>query len=76
MVPAKFHWQESTGINDTSFQSNMKCHVYIRKDLYDNVVVSSGTTIFQGMVERMTNELTALVPFTTKIKVAAPPERQ
>ena len=59
-----FTGKEACGINDTSFHSNMKCHVYIRKDLYDNVVVSSGTTIFQGMVERMANELTALAPFT------------
>ena len=50
----------------------MKCHVDICKDLHDNVVLSSGTTIFQGMVERMTNELTAVVSFTTKIKVIAP----
>ena len=40
----------------------MKCDVYILQDLYDNVVLSSGTTIFQGMVERMTNELKALAP--------------
>ena len=44
----------------------MKCDVDIRKDLYDNVVLSSGMTIFQGMVERMTNELTALAPSTMR----------
>ena len=45
--------------------------VYIRKELYDNVVLSSGTTMFREIVERMTNELTALFLFTTKIKVVA-----
>ena len=44
----------------------MKCDVDARKDLYDNVVLASGTTIFQGMVERMTKELTALAPCTMR----------
>ena len=44
----------------------MKCCVNIRKSLYANVVLSCGTTVFQGMIERMTNELTALVPSTMR----------
>ena len=70
-VPAKFHWRRSQRIHDTSFRSNMKRDVYIRKELYD-VVLSSGTTMLREIVERMTNELTALASFTTKIKVSAP----
>ena len=66
MVPAKFHWQRACGINDTSVHSNMKCRVCIRKDSYDNVVLSSGTTICQRMFEHMTNELTALAPSTMR----------
>ena len=53
-----------------------KCDVDIRKDLYANVVLSGGTTMFQGIGERMTKELTALAPSTMKIKVVAPPERK
>ena len=49
----------------------MKRDVDIRKELYD-VVLSSGTTVFREIVERITNELTALASFTTKIKVIAP----
>merc|ERR1712241_1445248 len=48
----------------------------IGKDLYANVVLSGGTTMFQGIGERMTKELTALAPSTMKIKVVAPPERK
>lgn len=54
----------------------MKCDVDIRKDLYSNVVLSGGTTMFQGIGERMTRELAALAPSTVKIKVVAPPERK
>merc|ERR1711907_933880 len=60
---------EATGIHDTTFQSIMKCEVDIRKDLYSNVVLSGGTTMFAGIGERMTKELTALAPSTMKIKV-------
>jgi len=68
--------KEAAGIHDTTFQSIMKCDVDIRKDLYANVVLSGGTTIFPGIGERMTKELTALAPSTMKIKVVAPPERK
>ena len=32
-------FQPCSRIHDTSFQYIMKCDVYIRKDLYDNVVL-------------------------------------
>ena len=57
-----FTGMEVRGFRDTSFQNVMKCDVNIRKSLYANAVLSSGTNMFQGMVERMTNELTALAP--------------
>merc|ERR1712186_140285 len=71
-----FIGKEASGIHDTTFQSIIKCDVDIRKDLYANVVLSGGTTMFQGISERMTKELTALAPSTMKIKVVAPPERK
>ena len=52
--------KEAAGIHETTFQSIMKCDVDIRKDLYANVVMSGGTTMFAGIGERMTKELTAL----------------
>ena len=51
----------------------MKCDVNIRKNLYVNVVLSSGTTMFQRMWV-MTKELTALTPSTMNVKVVAPPD--
>jgi actin beta/gamma 1 len=68
--------KEASGIHDTTFQSIMKCDVDIRKDLYCNIVLSGGTTMFAGIGERMTKELTALAPSTMKVKVIAPPERK
>jgi actin-related protein len=71
-----FIGKEAQGIHDTTFNTIMKCDVDIRKDLYANVVLSGGTTMFPGIAERMTKELTALAPATMKIKVVAPPERK
>merc|ERR1711964_808760 len=49
-----FIGKEASGIHDTAFQTIMKCDVDIRKDLYANVVLSGGTTMFPGIGERMT----------------------
>jgi len=68
--------KEASGVHDCTFQTIMKCDVDIRKDLYANIVLSGGTTMFPGIAERMTKELTALAPSTMKIKVVAPPERK
>merc|ERR1712023_378467 len=38
--------KEASGIHDMTFQSIMKCDVDIRRDLYANVVLSGGTTMF------------------------------
>jgi actin-related protein len=67
---------ESSGIHETTFNSIMKCDVDIRKDLYNNVVLSGGTTMFPGIADRMSKELTSLAPSSMKIKVVAPPERK
>jgi actin-related protein len=54
----------------------MKCDIDVRKDLYGNVVMSGGTTMFPGIPERLSKELTSLAPSSMKIKVVAPPERK
>jgi len=71
-----FIGKEASGVHDTMFQTIMKCDVDIRKDLYANIVLSGGTTMFTGLSERLTKEMTALAPSTMKIKVVAPPERK
>merc|ERR1712203_1059518 len=53
-----------------------KCDVDIRKDLYANVVLSGGSTMYPGIADRMQKEITALAPNTMKIKIIAPPERK
>jgi len=67
---------EVPGIHELTFKSIMKCDIDVRKDLYANIVMSGGTTMFPGIPERLSKEVTALAPSTMKIKVVAPPERK
>lgn len=71
-----FLGREAKGIHYTTFDSIMKCDVDIRRELYANVVLSGGTTMYEGIGDRMTKELTKLVPSSMAIKVIAPPERK
>ena len=67
---------ESEGVHKLTFNSIMKCDVDIRKDLYGNIVMSGGTTMYNGIPERLQKEMKALAPDSMNIKIIAPPERK
>ncbi len=71
-----FIGMESAGLHGTVYDSIMRCDVDIRKELYANIVLSGGSTLFPGMADRMQKEISALAPPAMKIKVIAPPERK
>nr|VZI38763.1 unnamed protein product [Spirometra erinaceieuropaei] len=71
-----FLGQESVGIHETTYNSIMKCDLDIRKDLYANIVLSGGSTMYPGIADRINKELTSLAPSSMKIKIIAPPERK
>ncbi|KAE8735840.1 Actin-7 [Hibiscus syriacus] len=71
-----FIGMEAAGIHETTYNSIMKCDVHIRKDLYGNIVLSSSSTMFPGIADRMSKEIAALAPSSMKIKVIAQPERK
>ena len=71
-----FLGMEQSGIHECTSNSIMKCDVDIRKDLYANIVLSGGTTMLPGIVDRMQKEITALAPSTMTVKVIASPERK
>jgi actin len=54
----------------------MKCNPDVRKDLYANIVLSGGSTMFEGLQERLEKEIVAMAPPKMKVKVAAPAERK
>ena len=63
-----FLGMESAGIHEITFNSILKCDMDTRKDLYANIVLSGGTTMFPGFTDRMQREITALAPSTVQIK--------
>mmetsp|Transcript_4083 Transcript_4083/g.9850 ORF Transcript_4083/g.9850 Transcript_4083/m.9850 type:complete len:409 (-) Transcript_4083:56-1282(-) len=67
--------KEAKGIHEMIFQSIMKCDVDIHQDLFGNVVLSGGTTMFEGIERRLHDELIALAP-SMKIKVAGVKEQR
>merc|ERR1712183_1244430 len=43
-----FLGMESAGIHESGYTSIMKCDIDIRKDLFANIVLSGGTTMYPG----------------------------
>jgi actin-related protein len=59
-----------------TYNSIVKCDIDIRKDMYTNIVISGGTTMFPGTADRLQKEISSLAPSTMKVRVIAPPERK
>jgi len=68
--------KEVSGIQDVVYQCVNKCDIDLRKPLFENVVLSGGTTMLPGIDSRLETELNALVPDLIKPKVSGPPERK
>ena len=65
---------ESAGIHETCYNSIMKCNSDLRKEMYANIVLTGGNTLFPGFADRMKKEITALAPPNIPVKVIAPPD--
>ena len=68
--------KEIEGIHKYTFDSIMKCDNDIKKDLFKNIVLAGGSTMFEGMKERMKKEIQALAPSPMGPEVDAPADRK
>lgn len=70
--------KEFNGIHDTCYQAIMKSDLDIRKELYSNIILAGGSTMFDYFAERLTQEIQKLAPssLSNKIKAFAMPERK
>jgi actin-related protein len=68
--------KESTGVHEMIFNSVTKCDIDVRKDIFSNIVLSGGSTMFNGFQERLQEEVAVLAPPSVKVRVIAPPERK
>ena len=68
-----FHTQliglEEESVHEIVYGSIMKCDRDIRKDLFDNIVLAGGNTMFDGYAQRLQKEVKGRAPgsFTVKI---------
>ena len=49
--------REFDGIAHATWQSIMTCDVDVRRELYSNIVLCGGSSMFPGIGERMTKEI-------------------
>ena len=70
--------KEIPGIHEQCYNAIIKSDMEIRKDMYSNIVLAGGNTLFPGMPERLTKEVQKLTPSATsnKVKIIAMPERK
>lgn len=68
--------KEALGIHELTYNSVIACDLDIRRDLFSNIVISGGSTMFPGIEHRLEKEIVKLVPSSVRVKVIAPPERK
>lgn len=57
MFKPKLIGKEYDGLHELTYKSIMKADVDIRKDLYSNIVMSGGSTMFTGIADRLQKEV-------------------
>merc|ERR1712117_478289 len=64
------------GIDKLLYSAIQQCDIDVRRSLYENIVLSGGTTMYKGLKERISKEMTSLAPASVRVKVVAPQERK
>ena len=79
---------ESEGIHKLILNSILKCNNEIQKELFGNIILAGGSSMFEGISERLENEIQKLIDNSSskfkqeyfekqcKLRVIAPPERK
>ena len=67
---------ESEGVHALLVNSISRCDLDLRKDLFENIVLSGGTTLTRGFGDRLLREVRGLAVRDAKVRIYAPPERR
>ncbi|KAH3759771.1 beta-actin [Pelomyxa schiedti] len=73
--PSLVH-RESPGFSEACYTSIAKADIGIRRDLYGNIVLSGGNSMFPGLSERLQKGVAEFAPSALRVKVFTPPERK
>lgn len=66
---------EALGMHDMSYASIQDCDVDIRMDLYGNIILSGGTTLYPGLPDRLEYEVNEKCPQKGSAKIIASADR-
>ncbi|KKN49780.1 hypothetical protein LCGC14_0639260 [marine sediment metagenome] len=67
--------KELAPLDDVIVGAISDCDVDLRRDLYSNIVLSGGSTMFPGIKERLSREIKEQVADSIAVRIIAPPER-
>jgi actin len=67
--------KELEPLDDVIVGSIAECDVDLRRELYSNIVLSGGSTMFPGLKERLNREIKEQIPESMDIRIISPPER-
>ncbi|MCQ2817202.1 MAG: actin family protein [archaeon] len=68
--------RQNNGLHEETYKSIKKCDEDIEKDLFQNVVLCGGSSLFLKTRKKFEKELQSLAPTGKTVKVIAPPERR
>jgi len=75
-IPALIN-KEGAGLHAEIYHSIMDSEIHMRVELAGNILLTGGTSMFQGLAPRLVTELERLSPSQRwEINVYAPPERK
>ncbi|KAJ6218388.1 hypothetical protein RDWZM_009545 [Blomia tropicalis] len=63
------------GIQSTIYETIMNCTFILRKQMFSNIILSGGSTMFPNFAERLQNEMRSLVPANMPVNIVAMKDR-
>ena len=74
--PLEMNGKEMDSVQELTYKSIQECDVDVRRELYQNIILSGGTTMFEGIGERLLKEVESRAPKSISVKVIASPDRR
>jgi actin-related protein len=74
--PLEMNGKELPSIQEIIYNSIQECDIDTRADLYKNIILSGGNSMFEGLNVRILKEIEARAPKSISVKVIASPDRK
>jgi len=68
--------KDFAGVDKAAYSTIQACDIDVRRDLYENILLSGGSTMFPGLNDRITKEVKNLANASVNVKCIAPAERK